>query len=1391
MYRIAKGGAITIDSFLNEEDRNFAREHMLRTASTQMREAAKIGLQSLYADPKDVLEKYKDFDIVKEMKARKGAKLLWVRARAIDADTVNANGDYFSKEELLKEREIQGKTLPAYKTFEGVPIYTNHKNDDIEQAKGMVVYAEWDDSENCVYCTFFVDEEAYPDIARNIRTGVIHDVSMGCSVDYGICSKCKNKAFTERDYCDCLKKYKGKTHPETSKKVYEENYNLKFIELSCVGDGAFESCEIQEIYDVDDVLHQAENLEKKAEEINSNIILAHQGAPLDPILRTEYSNFLRAASSATNTAVKLAQSPGTLVGGQLLAGPGANQNSTVAAILNALGIDPRTGLNILDMINLALNFLEVAVLNMFARKDNIDLTHVQKTTKAMSDLQATMQDMIDDGVDVGSGQRPQPINQAQQAQQAQAAPAAAANVGLANYSPMGNVGKVMGLTMPQEPAPIGGGVALASSDVNLVWASRDGSREVFASSGYKKPNAANKLFNFTNGILELKNSLSNSSEARNSIDNIVKVANERNKNIKTNTPKTNEAGGRTEMDHFAKIASEQRKKLAAAVTIDFKVEDGSGNRVVLSTDGTITGYSNGRRTNWEPILSESQLHMMESGQGTKVAAELLNQYSGFVKTALLDVKDRDGSRQEQLEEVRTGETYDNLQDGIRSKNTGVDVRVREETLKEKQTGKGAEDAVGKLLADAGLYGHKVKDEEVKKSLKELIDTVNKGVPTEVLEKQLASCRVEGKASAHEVMTAAIKALGKAVVVAKETPSKIVRVAQMLAEEESLAPMIGAAAAGSDMRSEEESKANFFGNGTELQSGVTAVLNQLGDAVTANITAKDLADAIAVAASENEITKEGVTRIAELLMKDANVSGEGMDVEGEPGKSEELRSALMEAINSDTNLLSTKDVKSAISAMAMSAKDTGTTSEEIVDAVQEMPENQLLAAVIRAKTASATEARLKSRQRREFWSVKTASTKDISSNVVGWLADYSLNFDIPVKSIVTAAKRLSEDFDMAERLVTKAIEVSRNFEKTAHMHVTQDKSECLRFMCTCEDLGMNASDENFEEAFKQKAIQVLQEHGFTVDPGTFSFTDLVVTENGDVTAVVSTRSTKTFKTDSNGNGEAADETVGDVTGDLQVVMTASAQASRQAKRTEILQRYAQVPGIAPAGPAGGPVDPNLGAAAPMGGGPGGDMGVSAMTGDPVMDAAPDLEDMPEPGNPDNDKYPVGALCPQCGSKDVDIAESTGSCKRCKCTYEIQISLMIKSLGDSGQPTEEAPEMGLGEEVGLGAATAPMETAPPAGAPPMPGMAPMANVKAMYRLATTVDSDVYLRTAMPDFDRSVEKRLPIGMICPSCGNREAHKVKNNTFCYDCGNFSKTVVSKNKNNPSLLDVSITWID
>jgi hypothetical protein len=101
------------------------------------------------------------------------------------------------------------------------------------------------------------------------------------------------------------------------------------------------------------------------------------------------------------------------------------------------------------------------------------------------------------------------------------------------------------------------------------------------------------------------------------------------------------------------------------------------------------------------------------------------------------------------------------------------------------------------------------------------------------------------------------------------------------------------------------------------------------------------------------------------------------------------------------------------------------------------------------------------------------------------------------------------------------------------------------------------------------------------------------------------------------------------------------------------------------------------------------------------------------------------------------------------------------------------------------------APAPGAPAPAGMPAMAEARGLFRLAATVDSDVYLKTAMPSFDRTAELRLPVGMVCPKCGNREANKVKDTTFCHDCGNIAKTTVAQNLRNPSKLDVTITWID
>jgi ssDNA-binding Zn-finger/Zn-ribbon topoisomerase 1 len=490
---------------------------------------------------------------------------------------------------------------------------------------------------------------------------------------------------------------------------------------------------------------------------------------------------------------------------------------------------------------------------------------------------------------------------------------------------------------------------------------------------------------------------------------------------------------------------------------------------------------------------------------------------------------------------------------------------------------------------------------------------------------------------------------------------------------------------------------------------------------------------------------------------------------------------MSAVDADVDLISKDDLKSAISAMAMSSKETGTTPDEVVDSVDAMPEKQLMAAIDRAKTTTSTDGRLRARARREFWGVKTASTKNISDNVIGWLADYSTNFGISTRRIAKAAKRLCEEFEVAEKLVAKAVIAS---ERTAGMTVTQSKSDCIRFMCRAEDLdGAQPSDSNFDESFKQKAIEVLQGHGFQVDPATFSFTDLIVSENGDVTATVSTSSSKTFKTDEESSEMNAEEGI-----EMPVVMTEGARLARKARRDNILAKYAQaVPGMgapAPQGPAAGPVDPGLGAgaAAPAGG----DLGISSLTGGADMNESADMDAVTEPG----EVKPWGSVCPICGADDVNISESNADCQSCGTTYKILQQIELVSMGDKGKsPMEEEP-MGLGPDTGLGAATAPAEI--PAANPAAPGMGPVANsIKTMVRLSATVDSDIYLKTALPSFDRTAESMLPVGMVCPSCGNREAHKVKNNTFCYKCGNYSRTTVQASKKDPSKLDVSITWID
>ena len=1390
------GGMINLKSFLNSSDRNDIKNSNLRLAN--IREAAKDGLTSLYAEVDDVLDKYKDTDVIKLMNELRDEKLLWVRARAIDADTVNANGDYFAKAELLKEVDIiqtdsEGKKVktkgPAYKTFEGVPMYANHKNDDVLEAKGMVIHAEWDDSENCVYTVFYIDESAYPDIARGIRIGYMHDVSMGCQVEQGECSECGNIAATEKDYCDCLKKYKGKIHPKSGKKVYEKNMGLKFIELSVVGDGAFPTCEIEEIYDKDEILTKAVTIEKKASELHANIMLAASTIPSE-LDKQEYETILRQVNSAANAAAKIAQ---TLVGGPLLAGAGAGQNATVSNILKFLGIDPASGLNILDMLNLSLNFLEVAIINMFARKDNVDLTHVSKISKSMADLQATMEDLINDGVGTENQQAQAPINQGQL--QAPAAPAAAPETQTApqSYSPAGGVGQLMTQNqsfvlppeMQQANKGIGGG-ALASSKRGraIIWShnGEEVSRVATASSNNKVGKAMENL----------ASALGVSAQGQ---EASIRAA-ENNQPIKTNTP-VKVAGGKKSMSIWDKFVQQRRLKQAAKATEKFEIEDKLGNKIVISSKGEIEAYHNNVRVAWEPNLTDNDLESIASGNGLEIASDFLGVFSNLVSTAkskgktitagwqpLDDVYEialdplHKGSYDSTIEELLGGSMAEEYK---RSDVSGEETIEQELESIDQPNNADEMLTMNELLSEkAGLYGPNFVDNDVKEAL---LEDARRGNSDEVINEQLQKAHMEHSASsASEVVRLSMEALASAVVAAKVTPEEIVNTAIKLATQKNFVKLVKLAQLGNSRREVIASRRQFHNVETNL-TPVSAIYNELGK--IQSVSAPDIKDIFASTESKKNAVVGVVTASAQSKIKDAKINPS--TITSNHSRTDVIKAALASI---DAEEVSREHLKTSLMAFAASAEDSLVTPSEVVASISEISADELSSRIELAKADHAVTNRVLARARKDFYgSQRFASQINVAENTIGWLADYAMEFNQSSKSVAEAASMAIQNPRVAENLVNRLIEAN---VKSASVQITDEKIVTKRITCTVEDLGgIDPKSDDFEDQFRQKAIDLLVANGYTVDPNTFSLNEVSVSPDGYITASVTSRFTKTFKADADVN-DSVDMQDMPMQDSDSIVNTDSAQELRSAKRKEILSRFAQVvPGMG-----GSPAMPSMPAM------PGTELGagLSALT-TPMADIGAeqdqDTDEMPEPGK----KLPVGTICPACGSKNVDLSNGNGHCNSCGTDMEISYQITIKPNSDSdiAKGESSAPEAGEAAEPAPMEPMAPAAPAAPAmpempAAPATPGLGGGAvagnSLPIMVRISYTQDPEVFISATSPDFDVKTAKQLPVGHICPSCGNREAKLVQNNRFCYSCGDVYIPRVHKSSKDPKRVSVSIDKI-
>lgn len=98
---------------------------------------------------------------------------LFLTARAISGGEKwghNGNYDYFPWEEIKK----------ALPTYPGCGFYIEHKEDSVEDAKGIILDAFADDEQEYVTCLCAIDKKAFPEFCQQLLDGTYNQVSMSC-----------------------------------------------------------------------------------------------------------------------------------------------------------------------------------------------------------------------------------------------------------------------------------------------------------------------------------------------------------------------------------------------------------------------------------------------------------------------------------------------------------------------------------------------------------------------------------------------------------------------------------------------------------------------------------------------------------------------------------------------------------------------------------------------------------------------------------------------------------------------------------------------------------------------------------------------------------------------------------------------------------------------------------------------------------------------------------------------------------------------------------------------------------------------------------------------------------------------------------------------------------
>jgi hypothetical protein len=160
---------------------------------------------------------------------------------------------YINNNEDCWERDL---LLSCFHTFRGAENYVEHIQIP-ELSKGKIVDAVARDLGETVYVDILVaTDRKHKDLVASIEKGEMTTLSMGCTVEYTICTKCGNVAHDDTDTCSHIKYQKGNHFFDNRARRHRiaelcghksDPQSVNFIEASWVANPAFKGAVMRNI----------------------------------------------------------------------------------------------------------------------------------------------------------------------------------------------------------------------------------------------------------------------------------------------------------------------------------------------------------------------------------------------------------------------------------------------------------------------------------------------------------------------------------------------------------------------------------------------------------------------------------------------------------------------------------------------------------------------------------------------------------------------------------------------------------------------------------------------------------------------------------------------------------------------------------------------------------------------------------------------------------------------------------------------------------------------------------------------------------------------------------------------------------------------------------------